>query len=221
VSDEGGQFAGKAVRWSQEQYASPDTYLDHRAELVVTLGAPLVAGDEILDLACGDGGLGRHLLARGLRYRGVDSEPAMVEAASKLLGDNARDESPQALSNAAVVEQGELDAYEPPAPVAATTVFRAIYYARDRRAFFARARTFTEKKLVFDLNPRQYRVEDIVSELAAAGFPRVEMRPFLVPQTHRLPGGVVLAVSTLERTPLARLALRWRFTFLVAALVPD
>jgi hypothetical protein len=120
-----------------------------------------------------------------------------------------------------VVERGELDTYEPPSPVAATTVFRAIYYARDRRAFFARARTFTEKKLVFDLNPRQYRVEDIVSELEAAGFPRVAMRPFLVPQTQRLPGGVVRAASRLERTPVARLALRWRFTFLVAALVPD
>jgi SAM-dependent methyltransferase len=208
VSDEAGQFAGKAERWSQEQYASPDAYLDHRAELVATLGVPLVAGDEILDLACGDGGLGTHLLARGLRYRGVDAEPAMVEAASKLLGDNA-----------AVVEQGELDSYEPPSPVAATTVFRAIYYARDRRAFFARARRFTEKKLVFDLNPRQYRVEDIVSELEAAGFPRVAMRPFLVPQTHRLPGPAIRLAIALERTSVARLALRWRFTLLVAALV--
>ena len=210
MSDKAGQFAGKADRWSETAYASPDAYLAHRAELVAWLGVPLVPGDEVLDLACGDGGLGLHLLARGLAYRGVDAEPAMVEAASKLLGDNA-----------AVVEQGELDTYEPPSPVAATTVFRAIYYARDRRAFFARARTFTEKKLVFDLNPRQYRVEDILSELAAAGFPRVELRPFLVPQTHRLPGGVVRAVSTLEQTRLARLALRWRFTFLVAALVPD
>ena len=206
MSGETGRFASKAQRWSETAYASPHAYLDHRAELVAGLGRRLVPGDEVLDLACGDGGLGPHLLARGLAYRGVDSEPAMVGAASKLLG------------RAGTVEQGELDTYAPPRAVAATTVFRAIYYARDRPAFFARARSFTEQKLVFDLNPRQYRVEEIVSELEAAGFARVVLRPFFVPQTRRLPGPAVRLAIALERTPLARLALRWRFTYLVAAL---
>jgi len=226
VTDKAGQFAGKAERWSETAYASPDAYLAHRAELVATLGTGLAPDDEVLDLACGDGGLGPHLLARGLRYRGVDAESAMVAAAAQLLAsardsDNACVESTQALSavERAVVEQGELDTYEPPAPVAATTVFRAIYYARDRPAFFARARSFTEKKLVFDLNPRQYRVAEIVSELEAAGFRRVVMRPFLVLQTRRLPGAAVRLAVELERTPLARLALRRRFTYLVAALI--
>lgn len=207
MTDKAGQFAGKAERWSETAYASPDAYLAHRAELVATLGTVLAPGDEVLDLACGDGGLGPHLLARGLRYRGVDSEPAMVEAASKLLGE------------VAAVEQGELDTYEPSAPVAATTVFRAIYYARDRPAFFARARSFTEKKVVFDLNPRQYRVAEIASELEAAGFRRFVVRPFLVPQTRRLPGAAVRLAIAAETTPLAQLALRRRFTYLVAALI--
>ena len=79
----------------------------------------------------------------------------------------------------------------PGAPVAATTVFRAIYYAHDRAAFFARAARFTERKLVFDLNPRQYRVADVVAELEEAGFGRVVLRPFFVPQTQRLPGPAV------------------------------
>ena len=226
MTDKAGQFAGKAERWSETAYASPDAYLAHRAELVATLGTELATDDEVLDLACGDGGLGPHLLARGLRYRGVDAEPAMAEAAAQLLAsardsDNACVESTQALSavERAVVEQGELDTYEPPAPVAATTVFRAIYYARDRPAFFARARSFTEKKLVFDLNPRQYRVAEIVSELEVAGFRRVVMRPFLVPQTRRLPGAAVRLAIAAETTPLARLALRRRFTYLVAALI--
>jgi hypothetical protein len=225
VTDEAGQFAGKAERWSETAYASPDAYLAHRAELVATLGTALAPGDEVLDLACGDAGLGPYLLARGLAYRGVDAEPAMVEAAAKLLAttrhpDNACDDSPQALSDAApMVERGELDTYEPPAPVAATTVFRAIYYARDRPAFFARARAFTEKKLVFDLNPRQYGVADVVAELEASGFSRVVLRPFLVPQTRRLPGATVRLAIAAETTPLARLALRRRFTYLVAALV--
>ena len=226
MTDKAGQFAGKAERWSETAYASPDAYLAHRAELVAMLGTELAPSDEVLDLACGDGGLGPHLLARGLRYRGVDAESAMVEAAAQLLAsardsDNACVESTQALSavERAVVEQGELDTYEPPGPVAATTVFRAIYYARDRQAFFARARSFTEKKLVFDLNPRQYAPSVVVAELRAAGFGSVELRPFFVPQTRRLPAVATGALKGLERTgPLARLALRARFTYLVAAV---
>jgi hypothetical protein len=102
--------------------------------------------------------------------------------------------------------------------VAATTVFRAIYYARDRRAFFEHVAAFTEKKLVFDLNPRQYRPSDVVADLRAAGLDRVEFRPFFLPQTIALPRVVATAAMALERSGgLARLALRFRFTYLVAA----
>ena len=201
------QYARKAADWSDAEYADARAYLAHRAELIASLGVPLDTGDEVLDLACGDGGLGAFLLERGLRYAGVDAEPAMVEAARRRLGD------------AAAIAQGDLNLYEPPRPVAATTVFRAIYYARDRRAFFARVAGFTERKLVFDLNPRQYRVDDVVAELLGAGFVRVELRPFFVPQTRRLPGPAVGLLKAAERTgPLARLALRARFTYVVAAV---
>jgi SAM-dependent methyltransferase len=201
------QYARKAAGWSDAEYADAAAYLDHRAELIETLGAPLAPGDEVLDLACGDGGLGEHLLARGLAYRGVDTEPRMVHAARERLGSSA------------TVERGDLNEYVPPDPVAATTVFRAIYYAIDRAAFFAQVARFTEKKLVFDLNPRQYDVHVVVAELEAAGFARVELRPFFVPQTQRLPAPATGVLKGLERAgPLARLALRVRFTYLVAAL---
>ena len=78
---------------------------------------------------------------------------------------------------------GDLNEYEPPAPVAATTIFRAIYYAHDRRELFRRIASYTESKLVFDLNPRQYELEDVLADLRAAGLPRVALRPFFVPQT--------------------------------------
>ena len=201
------QYAHKAAGWSDVEYADAAAYLEHRAKLIATLGAPLAHGDEVLDLACGDGGLGAFLLDRGLRYRGVDVEPAMVDAARRRLGERA------------AVEEGDLNLYAPPVPVAATSVFRAIYYARDRAAFFARAATFTETKLVFDLNPRQYRVADVVADLRAAGFERILLRPFFVPQTQRLPGPLVGLAKAAERSgPLARLALRVRFTYVVAAL---
>ena len=199
------QYARRASDWTEQAYADVGAYLDHRAELIVSLGRPLAPGDEVLDLACGDGGLGEALVARGLRYRGVDATPEMVDAARRRLGDRA------------VVTEGDLNDYAPPERVAATTVFRAIYYARDRVAFFVHAAGYTEK-LVFDLNPRQYRVDDVVGDLRRAGFASVELRPFLVPQTVSLPGPLLALAKTLERSgPLARIALRARFTYLVAA----
>ncbi len=163
-------------------------------------------GDDVLDLACGDAALGELLVERGFRYRGVDSTPEMVAQAARRLGQRAP------------VEIGDLNEYVPPSPVSVTTVFRAIYYARNRRAFFAHVAAFTEKKLVFDLNPRQYRTDDVVADLRAAGLGRVLLRPFFVPQTVALPRPALALAKALERSgPLARLALRARFTYLVAA----
>jgi SAM-dependent methyltransferase len=200
------KYAGQAGEWTDRAYADAASYLAHRAELVAELGPRLEPGDEVLDLACGDGGLGELLLERGLRYRGVDFTPEMVAAASARLAGRAP------------IEQGDLNDYDPPTPVAATTIFRAIYYADDRAAFFRRVAGYTEKKLVFDLNPRQYRVEEVVADLRAAGLTRVELRPFLVPQTRALPRPALALARALERSgPLAHLALRYRFTYLVAA----
>jgi SAM-dependent methyltransferase len=200
------QYARQAERWSEQAYADSAAYLAHRADLVVELGPRLQPGDEVLDLACGDAGLGELLLDLGLRYRGVDSTPEMVDAARARLGERA------------AVELGDLNTYTPPEPVAATTLFRAIYYAHDRAAFFRHAVAFTERKLVFDLNPRQYRVEDVLAELRGVGFARAALRPFFVPQTRALPSPLAALARGLERSgPLARLALRYRFTYVVTA----
>lgn len=200
------QYARQAGDWTEKAYADARSYLAHRADLIAMLGPPLEPGDEVLDLACGDGGLGELLVERGFRYRGVDSTPEMVAHASHRLGERAQ------------VGIGDLNEYVPPSSVAATTVFRAIYYARDRRAFFSHVAAFTEKKLVFDLNPRQYRPDDVVADLRAAGFRSMLSRPFFVPQTFPLPRPVIPVAKVLERSgPLARLVLRVRFTYLVAA----
>jgi hypothetical protein len=200
------QYARQADEWTRHAYADPGPYLEHRADLILALGPSLAPGDEVLDLACGDAGLGAALLARGLRYRGVDSTPEMVAEARRRLGERAP------------TEVGDLNDYVPPEPVAATTVFRAIYYAHDRRAFFRHVAGYTEAKLVFDLNPRQYRLEDVLDDLCAAGLGGIELRPFFVPQTVALPRPAAALARALERTgPLARLALRLRFTYLVAA----
>jgi trans-aconitate methyltransferase len=200
------QYSRSAKGWSDAQYARASAYLSHRADLVMALGPPLAPGDEVLDLACGDGGLGTFLTARGILYRGVDATPEMVAEAARRLGSSAH------------VEVGDMNDYVPEAPVAATTVFRALYYARDRRALLRHIASFTTVKVVFDLNPRQYDVEDIVEDLASAGFTEVTMRPFFVPQTVGLHRTAARALLAAERSgPLARLLLRFRFTYIVAA----
>lgn len=197
------KYDAKAARWSEEQYARPGRYLDHRAELIVSLGPPLKPGDRVLDLACGDGGLAAPLAARGVAYFGMDASEVMV-AAARARGVEAA--------------LGDLNEYAPAEPVAAVTVFRAIYYARDRLAFLRHVAGFAERKLVFDLNPRQYRLGDVRADLRAAGFDRLALRPFFVPQTVALPGPAAAALELLERAgPPARLLLAVRFTYLCAA----
>jgi len=197
------QYVRQAEHWSTTQYADSEAYLAHRAALIAGLGAALAPGDTVLDLACGDGGLAPHLALHELRYLGVDATPAMVEEARRHGID---------------AEVGDLNTYAPTEPVAATTCFRAIYYATDREAFFRHAAGYTTRKLVFDLNPRQYALATVVAELRTAGFEDVELRPFFVPQRRALPralGGMLVAAE--QAGPLARLALRYRFTYVVAA----
>ena len=196
-----GKYDRQAEHWSETAYADASSYLAHRAELVVSLGPPLQRDDAVLDLACGDGGLADFL--PDLRYSGVDASADMVSAANQ----RGRD-----------VSLGDLNDYEPPQPVAATTCFRAIYYARDRPTFFRRVAGYTERKFVFDLNPRQYRVDDVRADLRAAGFDQFELRPFFSPQRVALPRPLAGALEALERSgPFARLLLAVRFSYLCAA----
>ena len=187
--------------WSERAYADPVPYLSHRAELVRSLGPELRPGDRLCDLACGDGGLADFL--PGIEYLGVDSDPKMVEEART----KGRD-----------LVQADLNDFVPDRPVTATSIFRAVYYASDRLAFFRRVAEYTQRKLVLDVNPRQYSIDDVARDLRVAGFPRIDLRPFFVPQTRALPGPLGAAFVAAERSgALARLALRFRFTYLVAA----
>jgi SAM-dependent methyltransferase len=202
------KYRDRAERWTEEAYADPAGYLRRRAGLIVSLGPPLEAGDTVLDLACGDGGLAEPLLAGGLRYLGVDLSREMVAAANRRLAGR---EEAEALV-------GDLNDFEPDEPVAATTCFRAVYYARDRTAVFRKVASYTEKKLVFDLNPRQYDFEAVAADLRTAGFARLELRPFFVPQTRDLSRAAARLLEAVERIgPLARTALRFRFTYVCAA----
>ena len=115
------------------------------------------------------------------------------------------------------VAVADLNEFVPAAPVAATTLFRALYYARDRAAFFRLVASYTERRLVFDVNPRQYALDDVLRDLRAAGFDGISTTPFFVPQNVAL-GPLAHVARAAERVPpLARAILRFRFTYVVSA----
>jgi hypothetical protein len=61
-------------------------------------------------------------------------------------------------------------------------------------------------------------MEEVYVDLRAAGFDRLELRPFFSPQHVLLPRPVASALYALERIgPLARLLLAVRFSYLCAA----
>lgn len=198
------KYDALAGRFTEHEYGDPERYFGRRATLVASLGPPLEAGDTVLDLACADGSAAPALLARGLRYVGLDASEAMLEAAG-------------ARAPTARFELGDLLTYEPPETVAATTIFRSLHFVRDRPAFFRHVAGYTEKKLVFDVSPRRYSLDRLADELRAAGLPGLVTRAFLVPQHGRLPAPAASILAVAERTPLARLLLRYRFTLICSA----
>jgi SAM-dependent methyltransferase len=185
-----------AAGFSEREYADPVRYAARRAQLVVELGPRLRPGDSVLDLGCGDGITAGPLAGFGLRYTGVDASEEMVEA--------ARRRHPELDFVASRSED-----YEPPAPVDATICLRSFYYPEDRLAFFRQIAAYTRVKFVFDFRPASQPWPPILRDLEAAGFSRIELRPFFLPQRRRLPAAAVPLVYALERSgPLASLASR-------------
>jgi SAM-dependent methyltransferase len=193
------KFDAVAERYSEHDYADSEAYYERRAKVVASLLPPRAS---VLDFACGDGGLGRHLLARGFDYRGVDASEPMVEVARRALGDR--------------VVRGTLD-YTPPEHVDATTIFRSLYLAPDRRAFLEHLHGFTRAKLVFDFDPRAHDRVAVIRDVRAAGWREIEVRPFLTPQRGTLPRPIQAALHAIEPLPGARLLTTVRFPLLVSA----
>jgi SAM-dependent methyltransferase len=200
------KYDGLAAEFSAREYGDPARYYARRAEAIVGVGPRLDPGDRILDIACGDGGQAVPLLEHGLAYYGIDVSPQMIAVAGERLGPRAH------------VEVGDMFSYVPPQPVAATSCFRAIYYATDMRETFAHLGSYTEKKLVFDFSPRDYDRRQMVADLRAAGFSTVTLRPFLYPQHYAPPRIVDALLRAAENVePLVRPLMRLRFTYVCSA----
>jgi SAM-dependent methyltransferase len=191
------KYDAVAERYSATDYADAERYYERRAQLIA---ASLHPGATLLDIACGDGGLGRHLLAREIDYRGVDASARMVEVARRALGDR--------------VVVGGFD-YVPATPVEATTIFRSLYLVPDRRSFLAAVRSYTREQLIFDFDPRAYDLGELLADVRGGGWGRIALRPFLHPQRSVLPRAAQRLLYALEPLPGARVLTRIRFPLFV------
>jgi SAM-dependent methyltransferase len=192
------KFDGLAPSYRFHDYADPERYFERKGKLVVELDPSLQPGDRVLDLACGDGALAGPLLRRGLVYLGVDASDAMLTA--------ARAREPDAM-----FEPGRIESYVPDRPVEATVLMRTIYLVDDVTALFVHVRSYTQKKFVFDFDPRVQDEAMIRRELAAAGFGAARFRPFLLPQRRKLPAPLQAALYAIEGSPLGRVPPRVGF----------
>lgn len=194
-----------AETFTEREYADPARYFGRRAEIVATLGPPLEQGDRVLDLAAADASFAPSLLARGLAYTGVDLSERMVAVARHRYAGAIR------------LELADMLAYRPPEPVAATVCFRSLHFARDRAGFLRHVAAFTEKKVLFDVDPRREPLAAVAADLRAAGFDRLATRPFFVPQHAAPPRPLATLLAAAERfPPAASLVLRLRFSLICA-----
>ncbi len=181
------KYDALAEGFSEREYADPARYSAGRARLVVELGPRLERGATVVDLGCGDGIMAGPLGEYGLVYTGVDSSTQMVEA--------ARRRHPGLTF---VAERSE--AYRPPEPVDATICLRAFYYPEDRIAFFRGIAEYTKQKFVFDFRQAAHPADTVERDLRTAGFTRIAMRPYFVPQRRAVPGLAASALEAAERT---------------------
>ena len=117
------KYDGLAEGFSEREYAEPVAYAARCARVICACSPRLGPGADVLDLACGDGLMAASLVARGLRYRGVDASTRMVNA--------ARARHPGLTFVVARIEE-----FEPPEPVETTICLRGFYYPDDQVAFF-------------------------------------------------------------------------------------
>jgi SAM-dependent methyltransferase len=196
-------FAGRS--WANLEFD-----MDRRFIISTTWGKPLLAGDSVLELGCGDGYLARLFVERGLRYRGVDISPKMAAVAQEKL----RAAGLKAEFVATDVSQVLLSE-----PVDAVVSYMGTFfsYIGDPLAVLKRFRPYIRKKVILDLNPRQnISLQATVEILRQAGFTNVAWRPFFVPKEKKLPSGVLKTLVACENIPLLRsVPLRWKFHVLL------
>ncbi len=160
--------------------------------MIVALGPRARSGQSVLDLGCGDGIMAAPLGDYGLLYSGVDSSEQMVEAARRRHPGLGFARLP--LRGVRAARAGRR--HDLPA--------RVLLPRGPGRASSAGSARYTRGKFVFDFREAVHPRGPIVRDLQAAGFSRIELRPFFTPQSRRIPAPALPLLDALERTRPAR-----------------
>lgn len=194
-----------AKDFSIKEYANLSFYMQHRFEIAITWGSKLVRGDRVLELGCGDGYLAELFVRYGLLYVGVDIAQAMVNETLHRLRQHGLD------GEVRVADVNDLALDE---PYDAVVSFRTFFpYVKDPLNVLRKLRPFVRKKLIIDLNPRnELSIGEALFLLKEAGFRHVDWRPFLIPQSKKLPEWCLKVFTACEMVPIVRsFPLRWKF----------
>jgi SAM-dependent methyltransferase len=205
-----GKYDRIADGFSETSYANLAFYMERRFLVATGWGIPLLCGDSVLELGCGDGYLARLFVQEGLHYFGVDLSQRMVAAAQqRLLMAGLK-------ADFSVSDIAQMEVSEPCDAV--ICYMRAFFtYVSDPSAVLQRLRPYVRKKIIVDLDPRRnVSVNAAVEVLRKAGFERVCWRPFFVPEKKPLSATILKTLVACENVPLLRAApLRWKFHVLL------
>ena len=204
------KYTRLAKGFTENSYAHSEELMRRRAELIVSWGTILEAGNTVLELGCGDGSLAYWLARKGLSYTGTDLAPGMIQAAR---ARTALDEVPSRFF--------EMDLNHPDLIKDFDCIFgfcRTFFaYCKNPTPTLRKLRPHVRQKMIIDWNRYSgVSLEEAVAVVQKAGFKNVSYRPFLVPLKHRVPRLVQNVLYSMERIPvLGLLPTRWKFSVII------
>jgi len=199
-----------AHNFSSREYNNLEFYMHHRFVIATTWGKPLVTGDSVVELGCGDGYLAQSFVKHGFHYRGADISSKMIFAAQSRLLEAGK------YVELFVADVNQFSLSEPcDVVIAFMRTFFA--YTKEPLEVLRRLRPYVRKKIILDLNPRlDMPVSAAIAMIKEAGFQNIAWRPFFVPKEKKLPLIMLKALATCETIPMLRqIPLRWKFHVLV------
>jgi ubiquinone/menaquinone biosynthesis C-methylase UbiE len=204
------KYSQLSEHFTERSYGNPEQFMGHRAEVTMSWGRSLRAGDRVLELGCGDGYLGCLLAKRGLHYTGMDFAQGMVDAAKQRMAAEGADGRCVVMNINSIRLQESFDGV-----VAFCRTFFA--YAESPDVVLHTLRPFVRKKLIVDWNHYSpVKLANAVTMVRRAGFKEVRCRPFLVPMKRILPPFWQQLLFRLEHVPLLGVApARWKFQVLI------
>lgn len=186
------------------RYADAVSVARRQVGLVASWGTAIQPGARVLEFGCADGFVTEALVRSGYEVTAVDLSSEMVKRARQRLSRSGL---------RARVEVGDLDAYQLDAPYDVVLAMMGTFfrYADDPAAVLGRWGPSVRTKLLVDMDPRSMSRLQACRTLRAAGWSRVDWRPFLVLHRIRMPRPITQVLSGLERVPGLRAAhLPWR-----------